>query len=114
METRTNVSSLNVHRNMKNIGIRKISAIRSLSSGYRINSAVDDAAGLAISENMRAQIRGLRMAERNTQDAIALVQTAEGGINSINEMIQRIRELVVQAANDTYVGHTYIPHENPW
>jgi len=71
-----------------------------LSSGFRINSAADDAAGLGISENMRAQIRGLDQASRNAQDGISLVQTAEGGLSTINDMVIRIRELTVQASND--------------
>jgi flagellin len=76
-------------------------ASQRLSSGLRINSAADDAAGLAISEKMRAQIRGLDMATKNTQDAISLVQTAEGSMQEITNMAQRVRELTVQAANDT-------------
>ncbi|MCL2218196.1 MAG: carbohydrate-binding domain-containing protein [Defluviitaleaceae bacterium] len=103
MNIRTNIHALNAHRNMKNVGVRQSRAAQRLSSGFRINSAADDAAGLAISEKMRAQIRGLDQAWRNTQDAISLIQTAEGGIATINDMVIRIRELVVQAANDTYV-----------
>ncbi|KYG90265.1 flagellin [[Bacillus] sp. KCTC 13219] len=76
-------------------------ALLRISSGYRINSAADDAAGLAISEKMRAQIRGLNMAGKNIQDGISLVQTAEGALNETHAMIQRMRELAVQAANDT-------------
>ncbi len=76
-------------------------ALLRISSGYRINSAADDAAGLAISEKMRAQIRGLNMASKNIQDGISLVQTAEGALNETHAMIQRMRELSVQAANDT-------------
>lgn len=72
-----------------------------ISTGYRINSAADDPAGLAISEKMRAQIRGLNMASKNIQDGISLVQTAEGALNETHAMIQRMRELAVQAANDT-------------
>ncbi|QDQ01301.1 flagellin [Lysinibacillus fusiformis] len=72
-----------------------------ISSGYRINSAADDPAGLAISEKMRAQIRGLNMASKNIQDGISLVQTAEGALNETHAMIQRMRELAVQAASDT-------------
>jgi len=72
-----------------------------LSSGFRINSAADDAAGLGISENMRAQIRGLDQASRNAQDGISLIQTAEGALSTVNEMVTRIRELVVQSGNDT-------------
>ncbi len=97
----TNVLALNSHRNLKVIGVKQTQSSARLSSGYRINSAADDAAGLAISEKMRAQIRGLDMASKNTQDGISLVQTAEGGLQEIDNMIQRIRELVDQAANDT-------------
>ena len=97
----TNVLALNSHRNLKVIGTKQSQASARLSSGYRINSAADDAAGLAISEKMRAQIRGLDMASKNTQDGISLIQTAEGGMQEIDNMIQRIRELAVQASNDT-------------
>lgn len=78
-----------------------VSSIEKLSSGMRINRAADDAAGLAISEKMRAQIRGLEMAERNAQDAISLSQTAEGGLHETHAILQRMRELAVQSANDT-------------
>ena len=76
-------------------------AMLRISSGYRINSAADDPAGLAISEKMRAQIRGLNMEAKNIQDGISLVQTAEGALNETHAMIQRMRELAVEAANDT-------------
>ncbi|MEO4054096.1 flagellin [Solibacillus sp. CAU 1738] len=76
-------------------------ALLRISTGYRINSAADDPAGLAISEKMRAQIRGLNMAGKNIQDGISLVQTAEGALNETHAMIQRMRELAIQAANDT-------------
>jgi flagellin len=99
----TNVPSLNAHRNLKTVGLKQTRAGQRLSSGFRINTAADDAAGLAISEKMRAQIRGLNQASRNAQDGISLIQTAEGAISSINEMVIRLRELVVQAANDTYI-----------
>ncbi len=75
-----------------------------LSSGYRVNRAADDAAGLAISEKMRSQIRGLDQGSRNAQDGISLIQTAEGALNETHSMLQRMRELVVQAANDTYTS----------
>ena len=101
MVVRTNINSLNAHRNMKNTGVQQRQASNRLSSGFRINSAADDAAGLAISETMRAQIRGLDQANRNTLDGISLIQTAEGGMQEIGAMIHRMRELVVQAANDT-------------
>ncbi|MDR1328271.1 MAG: hypothetical protein LBK23_01565 [Oscillospiraceae bacterium] len=101
MRIQNNVPALNAHRyyGINQAGVTK--SIAKLSSGYRINSAADDAAGLAISEKMRAQIRGLTMASKNTQDAISLIQTAEGGMQEIDNMLQRIRELVVYASNDT-------------
>ncbi len=97
----TNVLALNSHRNLGVIGAKQSTSSARLSSGYRINSAADDAAGLAISEKMRSQIRGLDQASTNAQDASSLIQTAEGGMNEIDNMIQRMRELVVQASNDT-------------
>ena len=100
MVVRTNMLALNSHRNLGMVGTQQARASARLSSGFRINSAADDAAGLGISENMRAQIRGLDQASRNAQDAISLAQTAEGGLTTINEMIVRIRELTVQASND--------------
>ena len=106
MKIRTNVTSLNSHRKLKRVGVGQTRASQRLSSGFRVNSAADDAAGLGISEKMRAQIRGLDQAWRNAQDGISLIQTAEGGIATINDMVIRMRELVVQAANDTNV------HEN--
>jgi len=102
----TNVLALNSHRNLGLIGAQKEKASARLSSGFRINSASDDAAGLAISEKMRAQIRGLDQASRNAQDGISMLQTAEGGLQEISNMVQRIRELVVQAANDTNEGES--------
>ena len=103
MVVRTNVFALNAHRNMKNVGAEQQRASNRLASGFRINSAADDAAGLAISETMRAQIRGLDQASRNAQDGQALINTAEGGMQEIQNMLQRVRELTVQAANDTNV-----------
>jgi len=86
---------------MKNVGLEQSRASNRLASGYRINSAADDAAGLAISETMRAQIRGLDQASRNSQDGQAMLQTTEGGLEEIGNMLQRTRELVVQMSNDT-------------
>ncbi len=97
----TNVLALNSHRNLGIIGANREKASAKLSSGYRINTAADDAAGLAISEKMRAQIRGLDMASRNAQDGISMLQTTEGGLTEINNMITRIGELVTEASNDT-------------
>lgn len=101
MVVRTNVFAINAHRNLKNTGLQQRKAAERLSSGFRINSAADDAAGLAISESMRAQIRGLDQASVNAQDAIGLIQTAEGAMSTISDMVIRVRELMVQAANDT-------------
>jgi len=101
MVVQTNVLALNSHRNMKTTGASQKQASARLSSGFKINSAADDAAGLAISEKMRSQIRGLDMASKNAQDGQALIQTAEGGLQEIDNMIQRIRELLVQASNDS-------------
>jgi len=102
MVVRTNVLALNSHRNLGLVGNQQARASARLSSGFRINSAADDAAGLAISEGMRAQIRGMNQASRNAQDGISLIQTAEGFMQTVTEMVQRSRELAVQAANDTY------------
>ena len=100
---RTDILSLNAHRHMNNVGNMQTRAAQRLSSGFRINSAADDAAGLAISSKMRAQIRGLDQAWRNAQDGISLIQTAEGAMSTINSMLIRVRELIIQAANDTNV-----------
>lgn len=97
----TNVLALNSHRALKAVGTQQGKASARLSSGMKINSGADDAAGLAISEKMRSQIRGLDMASKNSQDAISLIQTADGGLTEINNMVQRIRELTVQASNET-------------
>lgn len=101
MKIANNITALFIHHqfNLHNNQIAK-SAMR-LSSGYRINSAADDPAGLAISEKMRAQIRGLNMAARNCEDAISLVQTAEGAMAETHAILQRMRELATQAASDT-------------
>ena len=101
MRINNNITAINAHRNytVNNSSIGK--NIEKLSSGYRINRAGDDAAGLAISEKMRAQIRGLTMASKNSQDAISLVQTAEGALQSMHNVLQRMRELAVQSASDT-------------
>jgi len=101
MVVRTNVLAINSHRSLKQVGAQQAKSSARLSSGYKVNSAADDAAGLAISEKMRAQIRGLDQASSNAQDAISLIQTAEGGMQEIDNMLQRIRELTVKAANDT-------------
>ncbi len=97
----TNVMSLNAQRNLTRSQTSLATSIQRLSSGLRINSAKDDAAGLAISERMSAQIRGLNQAARNANDAISLSQTAEGAMSSATDILQRIRELAIQSANST-------------
>lgn len=101
----TNVSSLNAQRNLGQTRLAQNKVLEQLSSGQRINRAGDDAAGLAISENLKAQIRGLGQAERNAQDGISLVQIAEGAMSEISNIMIRLRELSVQAASDT-IGPT--------
>ena len=97
----TNINSLNAHRALTSVGGRVSEASARLSSGVRVNSAADDAAGLAISEKMRAQIRGLNRAAINSQEGINLLRVADGALSQSADMIQRMRELAVQAANDT-------------
>ncbi|AQS55000.1 flagellin [Novibacillus thermophilus] len=96
-----NIMALNTHRQLAFNNTNTQKSMEKLSSGLRINRAGDDAAGLAISEKMRAQIRGLNMATKNAQDGISLIQTAEGALNESHAILQRMRELAVQAANDT-------------
>ena len=102
MVINNNMLAINSHRSLKMTGTDQAKAVEKLSSGLRINRAADDAAGLAISEKMRAQVRGLNQASRNAQDGISLIQTAEGALTETHAMLQRMRELTVQAANDTY------------
>lgn len=97
----TNVASLNSQRALGKTGLELQKTLEKLSSGERINRAGDDAAGLAISESLKAQIKGLGAAERNAEDGISLVQIAEGGLNEISNILIRLRELGVQAASDT-------------
>src|ERR671928_711671 len=97
----TNVEAFNAHRQLVATTSKMGKAMERLSSGYRINRAADDAAGLAISEKLRAQIGGLEQAQRNTQDAVSLVQTAEGAMNEVHSMLQRVRDLAVQFNNGT-------------
>ncbi|MCK6206025.1 flagellin [Bacillus infantis] len=101
MRINHNIQALNAYRNLSQTMNSTSKSLEKLSSGLRINKAADDAAGLAISEKMRSQIRGLDMAERNTLDAISLVQTAEGALNEVHSILQRMRELSVQASNGT-------------
>lgn len=97
----TNVASINAQRNLRTTNQDMRKAMERLSSGSRINRAGDDAAGLAISENLRAQIRGYNMAIRNSEDGISLVQVAEGGLNETSNILARLRELGIQAGSDT-------------
>ena len=98
-----NMTALNANRQLNITNGSLAEKTEKLSSGYRVNRAADDAAGLSISEKMRAQIRGLDQASSNAQDGISLIQTAEGALNEIHSVLQRMRELTVQAANDTNV-----------
>ena len=97
----TNISAINTHRNMSHTDMMLSKSLEKLSSGLRVNRASDDAAGLSISENLRAQVRGLAQAERNAQDGISLINTAEGALNEVHAILQRMRELSVQASNGT-------------
>lgn len=97
----TNIMSLNAQRNLYTSGLGQATTIQRLSSGLRVNSAKDDAAGLAIAERMNAQIRGSNVAIRNANDGISLAQTAEGALGKIGDALQRMRELAVQSANAT-------------
>ena len=105
LRIQTNVQSINAQRQLGLSTQRLNSHMEKLSSGFRINKAADDAAGLAISESLKSEIRGLQQARRNAQDGISLVQTAEGSLNEITNIISRLRELSVQAASDT-IGPT--------
>lgn len=101
MRINHNISAINTYRNQAQTNEKVSKSIGKLSSGLRITQAADDSAGLAISEKMRGQIRGLQMAQKNIQDGNSLVQTAEGGMAEIHSVLQRVRELSVQSANDT-------------
>jgi flagellin len=101
LRIQNNVEAFNSHRNLTATSLKAAKAMEKLSSGYRINRAADDAAGLAISEKMRAQISGLGQAQRNAQDGISLVQTAEGALTEVHSMLQRVRDLKVQFENGT-------------
>jgi len=97
----TNLAALNAHRQLSANDASLNKSLEKLSSGLRINTAADDAAGLAISQKMMGQVQGLDQAQRNAQDAISMMQTAEGGLNETQNILQRMRELAVQGANDT-------------
>lgn len=101
LQINTNVAAMNAYRNLSSTQGAMATSLERLSSGLRINRAADDAAGLAISEKLRAQTNGLNQATSNAQDAISLVQTAEGALNETHSILQRMRQLSVQSANDT-------------
>jgi len=101
LRIQNNVEAFNAHRQLSGTAAKAAKSMEKLSSGFRINRAADDAAGLAISEKMRAQIGGLGQAQRNAQDGVSLVQTAEGALNEVHSMLQRVRDLKVQYANGT-------------
>lgn len=101
MQINTNVSALNAYRNLSNTQNDLSKSLEKLSSGFRINRAADDAAGLAISEGLRAQVGGLNVAARNAQDGISVIQTAEGALTEVHSILQRMRDLAVQAGSDS-------------
>ena len=101
LRIQNNVEAFNAHRQLTGTASKAAKAMEKLASGYRVNRAADDAAGLAISEKMRGQIGGLAQAQRNAQDAVSLVQTGEGALNEVHSMLQRVRDLKVQYANGT-------------
>jgi len=104
LRIQNNVEAFNSHRNLTGTAVKAAKAMEKLSSGYRINRAADDAAGLAISEKMRSQIGGLAQAQRNAGDGVSLVQTAEGALNTVTSMLQRVRDLKLQYDNGTLEG----------
>ena len=99
MRINTNIMAFNAYRNLNTTNDRLSSSLEKLSSGYRINRAADDASGLVISQNLDKQVSGLRQATQNAQDGISVVQTAEGALTQVNSMLQRMHDLIVQAAN---------------
>jgi len=112
MRINQNIAALNAYRNLVITDSRLNKNLERLSSGLRINRASDDAAGLAISEKMRSQVRGLNQAVRNAQDGISLIQTAEGALTESHNILQRMRELAVQAANDTLAADDRLKIQN--
>jgi flagellin len=104
MQINTNIGALNAYRNLSATQSNLDKSLEKLSSGLRINRAADDAAGLAISEGLRSQVGGLKVAARNAQDGISVVQTAEGALGETHSILQRLRDLAVQAANDSNNG----------
>ncbi|MBT2485055.1 MULTISPECIES: flagellin [unclassified Microbacterium] len=101
MQINTNVSALNAYRNLSSTQNDLSKSLEKLSSGLRINRAADDAAGLAISEGLRSQVNGLNVAARNAQDGISVIQTAEGALTEVHSILQRVRDLTAQGANDS-------------
>src|SRR3954465_12111517 len=101
LRIQNNIEAFNTHRQLTATGVQASKSMEKLSSGYRINRAADDAAGLGISEKMRGQIGGLAQAQRNAQDGISLVQTAEGALGEVHSMLERVRDLKVQFNNGT-------------
>ncbi|MCL5935561.1 MAG: flagellin, partial [Firmicutes bacterium] len=101
MRINHNIAALNTYRQLSNNELIGSKSLEKLSSGLQINKAADNAAGLAISEKMRGQIRGLNQATSNAQNGISMIQTAEGALNETHSILQRMRELAVQSANDT-------------
>ena len=99
MRINQNSLAINAYRNLSTNSVQLGKSLEKLSSGFRINRAADDAAGLVISQNLRAQIGGLRQATRNAQDGISVVQTAEGALNEVHTMLNRMRDLAVQSVN---------------
>jgi flagellin len=102
MRINHNIAAMNTYRQYNTNTVNTNKSMEKLSSGYRINRAADDAAGLSISEKMRSQIRGLTQANRNAQDGVSYLQTAEGALNEVSDMLVRLKELAVQVTNDTY------------
>ena len=96
-----NIAAMNSYRNLSITDNQMSKSLEKLSSGFRINRAADDAAGLAISEGLRSQVGGLKVASRNAQDGISVVQTAEGALTEVHSILQRVRDLAVQAGNDS-------------
>src|SRR5438105_15746292 len=101
MRINTNVDALAAMRNLTNLSVHASQSIERLSSGMRINHAADDAAGLSISQKLESQVRGTAAAQRNAQDGISLLQTADGALEEVSTILQRMRELSVQGASDT-------------
>ncbi|HZO96374.1 MAG TPA: flagellin, partial [Gaiellaceae bacterium] len=101
LRIQTNIEAMDAHRHLVNTSTQLSASMERLSSGYRINKAADDAAGLAISEKLAAQVSSLQQAQQNAQDAVSLVQTADGAMNEVQSMLQRVRDLAVEYNNGT-------------